>query len=184
MPTFADSTGLSAFPSANADRPCAAPEGRHVAAMRVPKPLRHRQRRGRPAPGDGRVGNDGSGMHDRVLHMAGRRARQWKGAPASPAPPLLHCAKYGLERVPSQEYFSLLDHFFSVPVFHPPLPRHARTCSGHPRLAASRCEPGTDEAAGGGDARNESGHDGGGKRWGRAAEEPAPRPTSKLSPRP
>ncbi len=149
MSTFADSTGLSTFPSANADRPRAAPGGRHFAAMLVPEPLRHEERR---------VGNDsGRMMHDRVLHMdgrktrgvssvlpscpdlfrastslrrlahsrraprcrktwmpgtspgmtiwerTGRRARQRKGAPASPAPPLSHYEKYTPKRVPSQE---------------------------------------------------------------------------------
>ena len=59
------------------------------------------------------------------------RSRQRKGAPATPAPPLPHYAKYGIERVPGQETFSLLDHFFGFPVFRPPLPRHARNTSGH-----------------------------------------------------
>ena len=65
-------------------RPCACGTGgsasptasRHVAAMLVPDPLRRRERRGRPAPGDGRAGNDGGRMmHDRVLHMGGRETR-------------------------------------------------------------------------------------------------------------
>ena len=91
MSTSADSTRLSTLPSANADRPRAATggrhigsAGRHVAAVLVAEPLRHEERRGRPVPGDGRVGSDGGRMmHDRVLHMGGREARRvsfvWPG---------------------------------------------------------------------------------------------------------
>ena len=115
MSTFADSTRPSTLPSANADRARAAlgsrhsrSAGRHVAVMLV--------------AGDDRVGNGGDGMHGRVLHMGGRRARQRKGAPASPAPPLSHCEKYGVERVPGQDIFSLLGHFSAVSGFPSPPP--------------------------------------------------------------
>ena len=82
MSTCADSARRSTLPSANADRPRSGPgsrhirsAGRHVAAMRVPEPLRHEERGRRPASGDGRVGNDGGCMHDSVLHMGGRETR-------------------------------------------------------------------------------------------------------------
>ena len=157
MSTFADSTRLSTLPSANADRARAAPggrhtrfAGRHVAAVRVAEPLRHRNRARRasrfvmvgagrpsticfsfPAPQklvDGRPAPTMTG--EGAPPGAVGRARDGKGAPASPpAPPLPHCAKYGIERVPSQGGFSFLDHFWRFPVFRPLLPRHARNKS-------------------------------------------------------
>ena len=107
MSTSADSTGRSAFPSANAERAPARRRGVGKSDPRVGmsrrcssrSPSVAEERRGRPVPGDGRVGNDGGRMmHDRVLHMAGarpaaflsffRHARTCSGHPRSAAAPL------------------------------------------------------------------------------------------------
>ena len=88
------------------------------------------------------AGDDGGRMHARVLHMggreargvslvwAGRCARQRKGAPKPPAPPLLHYGKYGIGRVPGQDQFSFFRSFFAVSrVSIRPPHRHARNKS-------------------------------------------------------
>ena len=63
------------------------------------------------------------------------RARDGKGAPASPpAPPLSHYGKYGIGRVPGQGQFSFFRLFLPFPVFRPSLPCLARNKSTAVRL--------------------------------------------------
>ncbi len=171
----ADSTRLSTFPPANADRArhrevgIFDPRVDRVAAVLVAD--------------TGRVGNDGGRMmHDRVLHMGGRAARGVTrplgvmvggGRPSTICfvsapqklvdgrpPPTMTGKGRAAARIsrrstpkavtPEQVWGDKGGSGAARGLFdrnpalhrHPGLPlRHARTCSGHPRLAASRCGP-------------------------------------------
>ena len=126
--------GLFFASPGDATAPPPAPSGRRAARMR-PRISPPRQRVGGDCSRTG-SGNRRSRPDDAVglphcqpqLTHAGARCR------AEPR---------GALQGPVEERQSGLRHGDALP----PLRRHARTRSGHPRLAASRCEPGEGEAA-------------------------------------
>ena len=72
---------------------------RRCGELRVPiRPIRRKPPVHGPFARSAGIKPDSSGLVPGMTtrEQAGRCVRQWKGAPASPAPPLPHCAKYGI----------------------------------------------------------------------------------------